>query len=123
MIRVDKRHIGIQCLTVAVLVLCESAYAGSFVCQAERANGFMYDQESKTWAVSSIPVENKKYIVSPVDEADIFTRALNFDYEIRDANSAKPIIHCNAIKETDSNRETGLIMCRGSFGASFSIDK
>jgi hypothetical protein len=90
---------------------------------AERANGFVYDPENKSWKLSSFSVENKKYRVSPTDGNDIFTRALKYDYEIRDAGSPKPIIHCKTIKETDSNRETGLILCRGSFGASFNIDK
>ena len=123
MIQVDKGHITIKCLAVLVLVLCESTYADSFVCVAERANGFVYDQENKTWQVSSFLVENKKYLVSPTNENDIFIKALKYDYEIKDGNSPKPFIHCVAIKETDSNQETGLILCRGSFGASFNIDK
>ena len=123
MIRVDKGHITIKCLAALVLILSESAYADSFVCVAEQANGFVYDQENKTWKVSSLSVENRKYLVSPTDENDIFIKALNFDYKIKNVSSPKPIIHCNAIKKTDSNQETGLILCRGSFGASFNIDK
>ena len=123
MIRVDKGRITVKCLVVLVLVLFESTYADSLVCVAESANGFVYDQENKTWKVSSFSVENRKYLVSPTDENDIFIKALNFDYEIKDVSSPKPIIHCKAIKENDSNQETGLILCRGSFGASFNIDK
>ncbi len=123
MIRVYKGHITIKCLAVLVLVLSESAYADSFVCVAELANGFVYDQENKTWKVSSISVENKSYLVSPADENNIFIKALKYDYEIKDVSSQKTIIHCKAVKETDSNLETGLILCRGSFGASFNIDK
>jgi hypothetical protein len=123
MIRVDKGHITIKCLAVLVLVLSESTYADSFVCVAERANGFVYDQENKTWKASSLSVENRKYLVSPTDENDIFIKALKFDYEIKDVSSSKPIIHCRAVKETDSNQATGLILCRGSLGASFNIDK
>jgi len=123
MIRVDKGHITIKCLAILVLVLSESTYADSFVCVAELASGFVYDQENETWKVSSISVENRKYLVLPTDENDIFIKALKFDYEIKNVNSPKPIIHCKAIKETDSNQETGLILCRGSFGASFNIDK
>jgi hypothetical protein len=123
MIRVDKGHISIKCLAVLVLVLSEPTYADSFVCVAERANGFVYDQENKSWEVSSFSVENKKYLVSPADENDIFVKALKYDYEIRDVGSTKPVIHCKAIKETDSNQETGLILCLGSVGASFNIDK
>ena len=123
MIRVDKGHVTIKCLTILVLVLSESLYADSFVCVAERANGFVYDQESEAWKVSSLSIENREYLVSPTDENDIFIKALKFDYEIKNVGSPKPIIHCKAIKETDSNQETGLILCRGSFGASFNIDK
>jgi len=123
MIRVDKVQATIRWLPVLVLVLSESLYADSFVCVAERANGFVYDQEKKTWKVASFSVENKKYLVSPTDENDIFIKALKHDYEIKDVSSTKPILHCRAVKETDSNQETGLILCRGSFGASFNIDK
>ena len=122
MIRIDKGRITVKCLAILVLVLSESTYADSFVCVAERANGFVYDQVNKTWKASSLSIENRKYLVSPTDEKDIFFKALNFDYEIKDVSSLKPIIHCKAIKETDSNQETGLILCRGSFGASFNID-
>ena len=123
MIQPDKAQITIKCLAVLIFVLSESIYADSFVCVAERANGFVYDQENKTWKVSSFSVENRSYLVSPTDENNIFTRALKYDYEIKNASSQKPIIHCKAVKETDSNLETGLILCRGSFGASFNIDK
>ena len=123
MIRVDKGHITIMCLAVLVLVLSKSTFADSLVCVPERANGFVYDQETKTWQVSSFSVENKSYLVSPADENNIFIKALKYDYEIKDVSSPKPIIHCKAVKETDSNLETGLILCRGSLGASFNIDK
>ena len=123
MMRVDKVTVTVKCLAVLVFVVSESTYADSFVCVAERANGFVYDQENKTWEVASFPVENKKYLVLPTDENDIFLRALRFDYEIKDASSPKPIIHCKSVKETDSNRETGLVLCRGSSGASFDFDK
>ena len=123
MIRVDKVQATIRWLTVLVLAFSESLYADSFVCVAERANGFVYDQENKTWEVASFSVENRKYLVSPTDEDDIFIKALKHDYEIKDVSSTKPILHCRAVKETDSNQETGLILCRGSFGASFNIDK
>jgi hypothetical protein len=112
-----------MCLAVLVLVLSKSTFADSFVCVPERANGFVYDQETKTWQVSSFSVENKSYLVSPADENNIFIKALKYDYEIKDVSSPKPIIHCKAVKETDSNLETGLILCRGSLGASFNIDK
>jgi len=123
MIRVDKGRITKKCLAVLVLVFSNPALADSFVCVAERANGFVYDQETETWEVSSFSVENRSYLVSPTDENNIFIKALKYDYEIKDVSSPKPIIHCKAVKETDSNLETGIILCRGSLGASFNIDK
>ncbi len=123
MIWVDKVQATIRCLAVLALILSQSTYADSFVCAAERASGFVYDQENKIWKVASFSVENRKYLVSPTDENDIFIKALKHDYQIKDVSSTKPIIHCKAVKETDSNKETGLILCRGSFGESFNIDK
>lgn len=123
MIRVYKGHTIIKCLAVLVLILSESTFADSLVCVAEQANGFVYDQENNTWKVSSFSVENRSYLVSPADENNIFIKALKYDYEIKDISSQKSIIHCKAVKEIDSNLETGLILCLGSFGASFNIDK
>lgn len=123
MIRVDNLQWPIRCLAVFIVFFAESTYADSFVCVAERANGFVYDQENENWEVASLSVENRKYLVSPTDENDIFIKALKHDYQVRDVSSTKPIIHCKAVKESDSNRETGLILCRGSHGASFDIDK
>ncbi len=123
MIRVDRGHISTKCLAVLVLVLCKSAFADSFVCVAEHANGFVYDQETETWEVSSFSVENRSYLVSPTDENNVFIKALKYDYEIQDGSSPKSIIHCKAVKEIDTNQETGLILCRGSLGESFNFDK
>ena len=74
------------------------------------------------WETASIPVENKQYLISPTGADDIVSKALKFDYRIEDRASAKPIINCKTIMSADSNEETGLILCRGSFGASFNFD-
>ena len=123
MIQVSKRHITLKCLVVLVLVFSEFSYSDTFLCVAERANGFVYDQEAKTWSVSSLSIENRKYLVSRTNANDIFSKALKSDYEIKKVNSPKPIIQCKAVKLADSNEETGLILCRGSLGASFNFDK
>lgn len=123
MIQVGKRHITVKCLAILVTVISEPTFADSFLCAAERANGFVYHQENNTWEAFNFPVENKKYLVSRTDADDIFSKALKYDYEIKDVDSQKPIIHCKAVKLTDSNEETGLVLCRGSFGASFNFDK
>lgn len=123
MIQVGKRHIAFKCLVVLALILSESSYSDTFLCEAERANGFLYDQETNSWEVSSFSVENRKYLVSRTKTNDIFSKALKFDYEIKNVSSPKPIIQCKAVKLVDSNEETGLILCRGSLGASFNFDK
>lgn len=123
MIRVNRNQVTITCLSVLALVVFETARANSFVCVAERANGFVYDQENETWKVASFSTENRKYLVVPANEDNIFVKALKYDYEIKDVSSPKPIVLCKAVKETDSNQETGLVLCRGSNGASFNFDK
>lgn len=123
MIQVSKGRIKQMCLAVLILVLSESSHSDTFLCKAERVNGFAYDQETETWGVSSLSVENRKYLISRTDEKDIFSQALKFDYEIRNVDSPKPIIQCKAAKLTDSNEETGLVLCRGYLGESFNFDK
>ena len=122
MIRVDRRHDTIRCLAALALFCSHAAFAGSLVCSAERASGFVYDKQSQTWVSSNLPVAEKTYLVSPANENDIVASALKYDYEIREAGSSNTVIHCKAIRFSDSNDETGLIMCRGSSGASFNID-
>ena len=123
MIIVDKWCISCKCLAVLTLVFSQSLYADSYLCEAERVSGFIYDQDNKTWQASEFSVENRKYLVSRTDGNNIFVKALKYDYEIKKINSQQPIIHCKALRFTDSNEETGQISCRGSSGASFNFDK
>lgn len=123
MIRVDKGRIALACLAALAIVFSGSTYAESLSCAAESASGFVYDKQSETWQASSFPIENRKYLVQPANQDDLIARTLKYDYEIKDAGSSKPVIHCKAVRLPDSNEETGLIMCRGSFGASFNIDR
>ena len=122
MIRVHRRHDTIRCLAALALFCSHAAFAGSLVCSAERASGFVYDKQNQAWTASNFPVAEKTYLVKPANENDIVASALKYDYEIREAGSSKTVIHCKSIKIPDSNEETGLIMCRGSSGASFNID-
>ena len=122
MIRVDTTRVAPGCLVALAIVFPGSIHAQSLVCEAQQASGFVYDPESREWITSELSIGAKKYLVAPANEGDIFAQALKYDYEIRDAGSSKPIIHCKSVNLPDSNEKTGLIMCRGSFGASFNID-
>ena len=51
----------------------------------------------KHGGVSSLSIENRKYLVSRTNANDIFSKALKSDYEIKKVNSPKPIIHCKHI--------------------------
>ena len=123
MLKVNKWHISCKRLAILVFVFAQSSYADSYLCEAERASGFVYDQENKIWQSSGFSIENRKYLVSRTDANDIFIKALKYDYEIKEVNSQQPIIHCKALKLTDSNEETGLVTCRGPLGESFNFDK
>ena len=123
MIRVCKKHFAAGCLSALVIVFSGSAQAESLVCVAESASGFVYDENAETWKVSTLAVEERKYLVAPANEDNIFVQALHYDYEITETDSAKPVIHCKTVKFPDSNEETGFIMCKGPFGTSFNIDK
>lgn len=123
MIRVDKQHGALACLAVLAMVFSGSTAAESLSCVAERASGFVYDEQSESWQTIGFSVENRQYLVSPANQDDIIARALKYDYQITEAGSSKPVIHCRAVKLADSNQETGLIMCKGAFGASFNIDR
>ena len=122
MIRVDTTRIARGCLLALSVFFSGSIFAESLLCSAERASGFVYDKESETWVASDFSTPHRKYLVTPANQNDIVARALNYDYEIRDAESSKPVILCKSVRYPDSNEETGLILCRGSFGASFNID-
>lgn len=123
MMEVNKWYISCKCLAALILIFSQSSYADSYLCEAERASGFVYDQENKIWEDSRLSIENRKYLVSRTDANDIFIKALKYDYEIKEVNSKQPIIHCKALKFTNSNEETGLVTCRGPLGASFNFDK
>ena len=123
MLKVDNSYITLTCLAVSVLLFSKISHADSYVCQAEHASGFVYDLENKRWEASTFSIENRKYLISQADTKNIFIKALKYDYAIKMVDSSKPIIHCKAVKLTDSNEETGLVTCRGSFGASFNFDK
>ena len=122
MIRVYTRRIAPGCLAAPLLFLSVSAFAGSLSCAAHSASGFVYDKQSESWQASPFPIENRKYSVRPANQDDIFARALKYDYEIIEADSSKPVIRCKTVRLPDSNEETGLIMCKGAFGAIFNID-
>ena len=122
MIRVDKGRIAPGCLLALILVCSEAVHAETLSCAARSASGFVYDKQSDSWQVSSFPVDERKYLVRPANQDDLIARALKYDYEITAAGSSKPVIRCKSVKLPDSNEETGLIMCKGPFGASFNID-
>ena len=122
MIRVDTTRIAPGCLLALVIFFPGSTLAETLLCAAERTSGFVYDKESQTWKAADFATEQRMYRVTPANQDDIVARTLKYDYEIRDAASSKPVIHCKSVRLPDSNQETGLIMCRGSFGASFNID-
>jgi hypothetical protein len=123
MLKVGNCYITLTFLAVSVLLFSKISHADSYVCQAEHASGFVYDLENKTWEASTFSIENRKYLISQADTKNIFIKALKYDYAIKMVDSSKPIIHCKTVKLTDSNEETGLVTCRGSFGASFNFDK
>ncbi|HKJ53418.1 MAG TPA: hypothetical protein VKB27_18130 [Gammaproteobacteria bacterium] len=123
MTRVDNKHNAIRWLAVLAVVFSETAFPQALFCTAEQASGFVYDPEDQSWKTSSLPVEDRRYLVSPANDDNLVARALKFDYEVTDADSSKAVIQCRAVRLPDSNEETGLIMCKGSFGASFNIDR
>ena len=122
MMQSDTTRCTIKYWAIFLTFFSFSCYAGSYLCEAEQASGFVYDKENNTWEAASFPVENKQYLVSPTKTDDIISKALKYDYRIEERVSAKPVINCKTIKVADSNEETGLILCRGSFGASFNFD-
>ena len=122
MMQSDTTHRAIKFWAIFLTVFSFSSNAGSYLCEAEHASGFVYDKEKDMWEAASFPVENKQYLISPTEADDIVSKALKYDYRIEERVSAKPIISCKTIKSADSNEDTGLILCRGSFGASFNFD-
>ena len=122
MIRVDTGRIAPGCLMALILLCSETVLAESLSCAARSASGFVYDKQSDSWQPASFPIDDRKYRVRPANEDDIIARALRYDYEITAAGSPTPVIRCKSVRLPDSNEETGLIMCKGSFGAVFNID-
>ena len=104
MIRVDRKHDATWCLALSALLFSAAVSAESLYCSAESASGFVFDAQAQTWKVSSFPVDKRQYRVAPANEGDIIAKALKYDYEVRDAVSSKPVIHCKTVKLSDSNR-------------------
>jgi len=123
MIRVDRIQTGLRWLALLAIVFTKSAFPQALFCTAEQVSGFVYDPADQSWKASSFPTEHRSYLVAPANSGNLVARTLKFDYEIRDADSSQPVIQCRAVRLPDSNEETGLIMCKGSFGASFNIDR
>ena len=123
MIKVHNRYITLTCFALSVWLFPVHLPADSYECQAEHASGFAYDQKNETWQASTFSTEDRKYLISQADIKNVFVKALKYDYEIKKAGSAKPIIHCRVVKFNDSNEETGLVSCHGSSGESFNFDK
>lgn len=123
MFKVGNRYMTSACLAVSALLYPHYSYADAYLCEAEHASGFVYDLETSSWEASTLPIEDRKYLVSSADTSNVFVKALKYDYQIRKVDSAQPMIHCKSVKLTESNEETGLVTCRGSFGTSFSFDK
>ena len=123
MIQVYRRRDAVRWLAVLALVFSATASPQALFCKAEQASGFVYDPEDQSWKVSSFPVEHRRYLVAPANADNLVARALRYDYEVQDARSSKSVVQCRAVRLPDSNEETGLIICKGSFGASFNIDR
>ena len=123
MIKLGKRYITITCLAASVILGSGHARADSYLCEAEQASGFVYDLENQTWQASTFSMVGKKYLIAPADTNNVFIKALSYDYEVKPLDSSEPIIHCKAVRLTDSNEETGLVSCRSAKDASFSFDK
>ena len=123
MIRVDRIQPGLRCLALLAVVFSKTAFPQALFCTAEQVSGFVYDPSDQSWKASSFPTEHRSYLVAPANAGNLVARTLKFDYEVKDADSSEPVIHCRTVKLPDSNEETGLIMCKGSFGASFNIDR
>lgn len=122
MIRVDTTRIAPVCLVALAVFFSGSIHAESLVCTADRASGFVYDKQSQQWVAADFSTEERKYRVMSANEDDIFAQALKYDYEVINARSSAPVVYCKSVKYPDSNEKTGLIMCRGAFGAIFNID-
>ena len=123
MIRVDRIRHRLRWLALLAVVFSQTAFPQALFCTAEQVSGFVYDPSDQSWRASSFPTEHRNYLVSPANAGNLVARTLKYDYEVRDADSSEPVIQCRAVRLPDSNEETGLIMCKGSFGASFNIDR
>ena len=124
MFKVDNWYITFACLAASILLAWPHyLHADSFFCEADQASGFSYDLENEAWKASTLSIEDRKYLISQADTTNIFVKALKYDYEIKRLDSPQPVILCKNVKLTDSNEETGLVVCRGPFGASFNFDK
>lgn len=123
MLKVDNWLITTACLAVSALLYPGYSNADAYLCEAQHASGYVYDRETETWDPSTLPTEDRKYLVSSADTSNVFIKALKYDYQIRKIDAAQPMIHCKSVKLNESNEETGLVTCKGSYGASFSFDK
>lgn len=111
-------------LVILLLAFSESVYADSYLCVPDLSAGFSYNIELKMWESSNSQATDRKYLISPANTNDLFSKALKFDYEIKELGSTKSFIHCKTVRFVDSNKDSGEVRCRGSYNSeSFTFNK
>ena len=97
----------VQILSVlAVLALSINVSAEQYLCIADGATGFKYDETKKTWNEASFKIQDAKYVISSPDNA-----AATHAYRVMKLGESTPTATC----EQDFN-DPGYLFCSGQLG-------
>jgi hypothetical protein len=88
------------------LLLTNPAFAENYLCIADMATGFRYNQGDKSWEGSGFRVKDSRYLISPLKN--------NAAYHVKRFGGTDVMSRCK-----EGFNEVGNLFCKGTFDISF----
>ena len=87
-------------------LLINATFAEDYLCIADMATGFKYNQDDKSWEGSGFRVKDSRYLISPLEN--------NAAYNVKRYGQTGVMSRCK-----DGFNEIGNLFCKGTFDISF----
>ena len=94
------------CPVLLFLLLVNPASAEGYLCIADMATGFRYNQNDKSWEGSGFRVKNSRYLISPPGK--------NAAYDVKRFGETGIMSRCK-----DDFNDVGSLFCKGTFDIYF----
>ena len=88
------------------LLLINATFAEDYLCIADMATGFRYNQNDKSWEGSGFRVKDSRYLISPLEN--------NAAYNVKRFGASIVMSRCK-----DDFNEVGNLFCKGTLDISF----